>query len=241
MRRFVIWKKSGFTLIELLIVIAIILILIAIALPNFLEAQIRAKVSRTNSDLRAYEIALESYNVDYKRYPWPMCCKNPGSRPGRNGWPDVSHCWQTVNLLEITTPHKYIGSVNRQDIFSTDEGAANGLWLNNGYYTYQPYMLGGWFLNNLDNATAKRLQREAWCLLAWGPSQHHPTTASGQVIPVHFPDWGPSTRSGLGWGDIVYSPTNGTVSNGIIYRCGGSLQGWFSGNGKYAMSPRMGN
>jgi hypothetical protein len=153
----------------------------------------------------------------------------------------MHHIAGTVNLLEITTPHKYIGSVNRQDIFSTDEGEAKGLWLNNGYYTYQPYMLGGWFLNNLDNATAQKLQREAWCLLAWGPSQHHPTTASGQVIPVHFPDWGPSTRGGLGWGDIVYSPTNGTVSNGIIYRCGGSLQGWYSGNGKYAMSPRMGS
>ncbi|MBW7937580.1 MAG: prepilin-type N-terminal cleavage/methylation domain-containing protein, partial [Candidatus Omnitrophica bacterium] len=37
-------KKAGFTLIELLIVIAIILILISIALPNFLEAQMRAKV-----------------------------------------------------------------------------------------------------------------------------------------------------------------------------------------------------
>ncbi len=241
MRRLSFSEKHGFTLIELLIVIAIILILIAIALPNFLEAQIRAKVSRTNSDLRAYEIALESYNVDWKHYPWPMCCKNPGVRPGRNGWPDVAHCWQTVNLLELTTPNKFISSVNRQDVFSTDVGETQGLWLNSGYYTYQPYMLGGWFLNNVDSATAKRIQREAWCLLAWGPSQHHPTTSTGQVIPVHFPDWGPSTRGGLGWGDVVYSPTNGTVSNGIIYRCGGSLQGWYSGNGKYAMSPRVGN
>lgn len=39
-------NRPGFTLIELLIVIAIILILIAIALPNFLEAQIRAKVTK---------------------------------------------------------------------------------------------------------------------------------------------------------------------------------------------------
>ncbi len=37
--------RTGFTLIELLIVIAIILILIAIALPNFMEAQMRAKVT----------------------------------------------------------------------------------------------------------------------------------------------------------------------------------------------------
>ena len=40
--------KAGFTLIELLVVVAIILILIAIALPNFLEAQTRSKISREN-------------------------------------------------------------------------------------------------------------------------------------------------------------------------------------------------
>ena len=47
----------GFTLIELLIVVAIIAILAVIAVPNFLEAQTRAKVSSTKSDQRAMAVA----------------------------------------------------------------------------------------------------------------------------------------------------------------------------------------
>ena len=60
---------SGFTLIELLIVIAIILILIAIALPNFLEAQVRAKVTNATSEMRSLKIALVAYGLDHPFYP----------------------------------------------------------------------------------------------------------------------------------------------------------------------------
>ncbi|MCB9770557.1 MAG: prepilin-type N-terminal cleavage/methylation domain-containing protein [Candidatus Omnitrophica bacterium] len=63
---------KGFTLIELLIVIAIILILIAIALPNFLEAQERAKVTRAKGELRSITTAahehLLTYNYFYSDY-----------------------------------------------------------------------------------------------------------------------------------------------------------------------------
>ena len=59
----------GFTLIELLIVVAIIAILALIAVPNFLEAQVRAKVSRVVSDLRTVATAVEAYAVDVNDYP----------------------------------------------------------------------------------------------------------------------------------------------------------------------------
>lgn len=63
------FTRRGFTLIELLIVVAIIAILAAIAVPNFLEAQTRAKVSRARADMRSIGIGLEAYMVDENAYP----------------------------------------------------------------------------------------------------------------------------------------------------------------------------
>jgi len=63
------WRISGFTLIELLVVVAIIGILAGLALPNFLEAQTRSKVSRVKADLRTVAGALEAYYTDYECYP----------------------------------------------------------------------------------------------------------------------------------------------------------------------------
>lgn len=94
--------KRGFTLIELLIVVAIIAILAAIAIPNFLEAQIRSKVSRAHADMRSIANGLESYHVDRNKYP-PSCANGAFIPP-------------EDRMIPLTTPVAYMTSIP-QDVF----------------------------------------------------------------------------------------------------------------------------
>jgi general secretion pathway protein G len=62
-------RRAGFTLIELLIVVAIIGLIAAIAIPNLRNAMDRAKQNRTLADIKAIATALEQYAVDNNTYP----------------------------------------------------------------------------------------------------------------------------------------------------------------------------
>ncbi len=61
--------ERGFTLIELLIVVAIIAILAAILIPNFLRARAQAQISASKGNMKNTATALESYFVDNGAYP----------------------------------------------------------------------------------------------------------------------------------------------------------------------------
>lgn len=96
-------KIKGFTLIELLIVIAIIAILAAIAIPNFLAAQVRAKVSHAKKGLQTVTTALESYYVDYNQYPPAYTAYTAESGPY------AANNYQIP--FELTTPIAYLSSI----------------------------------------------------------------------------------------------------------------------------------
>ncbi|MDX2175619.1 MAG: prepilin-type N-terminal cleavage/methylation domain-containing protein [Candidatus Sumerlaeia bacterium] len=102
------FDPKAFTLIELLIVVAIIAILAAIAVPNFLEAQVRSKVSRVVSDMRSLRTGLEAYRIDANKYPETDF--GPFRNPSGKG------------LQRLTTPISYMTSVPTSPFDETKVG-----------------------------------------------------------------------------------------------------------------------
>ncbi len=206
---------KAFTLIELLIVIAIILILISIALPNFLAAQVRAKVTHVNTELRTYAIGLDAYHLDWQKYPLL-----------KSGW----HYDAMLGLMPLSSPVPYIKTSNFEDPFKS---AGN--------------LLQGW--------TPEYAYHYVWAYYKWtgdgGKKQGFPTRTFGDHWPgvpnldaacvwslgpysimksIHVvPEWALAMWVNREYGrshDQIYSPTNGTVSEGGIIRYVGENRGF---------------
>jgi prepilin-type N-terminal cleavage/methylation domain-containing protein len=207
-------NRHGFTLIELLIVVAIIAILAAIAVPNFLEAQVRSKVSRVRSDHRSLATAIESYYVDNNQYPaglWsgvataPTGTASADSIVGVSGFSRTFLLRGTTQLSTLTTPIAYI-----TNIFG--DPFANTRALPFRYYR-DSASRAGWILGsfgpNTDQGTGGDLQ---WATS--GASAHVETvyTASISQPSILLVTGAPAG------GAYTYDPTNGTVSSGDVWR-----------------------
>ena len=213
-------NKKAFTLIELLIVVAIIAILAAIAVPNFLEAQVRSKVSRGKTDMRSLATAIEAYRVDLNKYPPDL--------QHYQWYAGMDHRFAECPLGRLTTPVAYITALPN-DPFPRKGGTGDGL-----RYAYNAET--SWRKIGTEGFSGA-LQTQAWPLLwdeagskdaemtkLWALTSLGPDLASNGGSYYMFGEKVlnrvKADKEGWSRDGALYDATNGTISQGDIVRVG---------------------
>ena len=215
----------AFTLIELLIVVLIIAILAAIAVPNFLEFQTRAKVSRVKADMRSLDTALQAYFVDYNHFPivrnvppWfhSDITANQNNRGGIS------------RVIALSTPVQYISNTSVADPFFSGKhidpppAPANG-------QDPEVYIM---YINielKRDQENWNNSSNVGFALSSRGPDFVHgpfavtadcPNLWAGPNVQGNFAGTAALTPEECNYfkTSVYYDPTNGSVSNGDIVR-----------------------
>lgn len=184
--------RDAFTLVELLMVVTILAVLAAIAIPNLLQSQTRAKVAKAQSGMRVAAMALEAYRADGTMYPLRPI--DPAAGPNA-----------IIVILPnaLTTPIAYVsGDESLMDPLKTLKGTRENARFHRRliYFDWQ---------NLINPALPQYSERHAdeaalyggWTLASVGPDTHI----------------GPLGDENTYFG-YSYDPTNGTTSGGDVLR-----------------------
>ena len=188
-----IMKKQAFTLIELLIVVAIIAILAAIAVPNFLEAQVRSKVSRGRADMRSVTNAIVSYQVDHNRLaPMGDISTDPNGA-----------FFHARTSSYLTTPISYISSLPYDPFVEKTSTWYNSTYpietgVGKRYVYYDAKVMVEVIMGGNDIWGGLEEWAGSYLIYGYGPDKNPFQGSKATLLP--------------------YDPTNGTVSPGNVIR-----------------------
>jgi len=161
-------NRFGFTLIELLIVVAIIGILAAIAVPNFLNARTRALVARCYSDMRAISTAFDMYNLDNNAYPY-----------------FGSNYWESYWIYPVlTTPIAYLSTIPLDPftIKDTPQRVAHGHYYP-GWNVFEVVKVSTWGGKPVQDAVRAGAHM---LTVSSGPDRHEDiATQNGGLLPYN--------------------------------------------------------
>lgn len=188
--------QRAFTFVEIMLVGTIIAVLAAIAVPNFIEAQTRAEVARSKSELTSLKMGIESYRLEYRGYPL-------NQKTGE---------FSKDDLRVLTTPLAFLPTLPLDTMRRRRTRSERVV-------DRTPRPFGYLNLKQLDPEGSARLHDAAWDMkgglldaLIWGHGPHLDTPA----FPPELKD-SENPMQVLSKSLIPYDPSNGTIALGHVF------------------------